>query len=89
MKIEMSLEQARALVSDVVLHRKRWGKYAAAPYTQAQLYDSLVLLHDAGIITGEATPEEVTKLRRQLAACQNRELARKKKEAEQSENQDD
>lgn len=83
MKIEMTLEQAHALVTDVVKHRKRWGKYAAAPYTQSQLYDALVLLHDAGLIVAEATPaEEVTKLRRQLAACQNREQARKKKEGD-------
>lgn len=81
MRIEMTLEQAHALVTDVVKHRKRWGKYAAAPYTQSQLYDALVLLHDAGLIVQEATPaEEVTKLRRQLAACQNREKARKVKD---------
>lgn len=80
MKIEMTIEQAIALVVDVVAHRKRWGKYANAPYTQSQLYDALVLLHDAGLIAKDATPaEEVTKLRRQLAACQNREKARKGK----------
>lgn len=79
MRIEMTVEQARALVVDVVGHRKRWGKYASAPYTQSQLYDALVLLHDAGMIAPDvATPEEVTKLRRQLAACQNREKARLK-----------
>ena len=77
MKIEMKLEQAQALVVDVVKHRKRWGKHAAAPYTQSQLYDALVLLHDAGLIVQDVpTAEEVTKLRRQLAACQNREKAR-------------
>lgn len=75
----MTLPQAHALVVDVVAHRKRWGKHAAPPYTQSQLYDALVLLHDAGLIVQEATPaEEVTKLRRQLAACMNREKARLK-----------
>lgn len=82
-KIEMTLEQAHALVTDVVKHRKRWGKYAAAPYTQSQLYDALVLLHDAGLIVQEApSAEEITKLRRQLAACQNREKAKKAKDGE-------
>lgn len=72
----MKLEMARTIVSNIVEARKRWGKLATPPYTDAQLYDALVLLTEAGKFDAPDA-EEVTKLRRQLAACQNREKARK------------
>lgn len=75
MKIEMKLDRAHTIVRDVVIARKRWGRQADLPYTLEELMDALMLLHDAGNFDAPSA-EEVTKLRRQLAACQNREKSR-------------
>ncbi len=77
MKIERKgLEKSLAIVAEILTARKRWGKGMRSPYTPDQLYDALIVLDEHGRFTG-TSDEEVTKLRRQLAACQNREKGRK------------
>lgn len=73
----MTVDKAVEIVKQIADARKRWGKYAYPPYTQAELMDALVVLHEAGRFDAPSD-EEITKLRRQLAACQNREKARSK-----------
>lgn len=81
MKIEMSLDKAHKVVKDVVTARRRWGRQASLPYSTEELMDALMLLSEAGNFDAP-TAEEVTKLKRQLAACQNREKARLKRDVE-------
>lgn len=68
----MTGDKAHTIVKEIVAARKRWGKGVKIPYTEDQLYDAIVVLDAEGNFDG-ASREEVTKLRRQLAACQNRE----------------
>lgn len=68
----MTPERAQTIVTEIVAARKRWGKGVKIPYTQDQVYDALIVLSETGNFDG-ASASEVTKLRRQLAACQNRE----------------
>lgn len=72
---DMTVEDAVKIVTEVAIARTRWGKYAYPAYTQAHLMDALALLHKEGRF-GAPSDEEITKLRRQLAACQNREKGR-------------
>lgn len=72
----MTMAKALGIVQEIVQARKRWGKGVSVPYTQDQLYDALVVMEAEGLFTG-VTDADVTKLRRQLAACENREKARK------------
>jgi hypothetical protein len=73
---EMDVEKAIAIVKHCAEARLRWGKYAFPAYTQVELMDALVAMHKAGRFDAPSD-EEITKLRRQLAACENREKARK------------
>ena len=78
MKIERKgLDKSLSIVQEILAARKRWGKGMSSPYTADQLYDALIVLDEHGRFSG-TSDEEVTKLRRQLAACQNREKARNK-----------
>lgn len=76
---KMTLEKATRIVEGVVAGRKRLGKQ----YIPAQIMDDVL---DALVVTYEnanldaPSKDEVTKLRRQLAACQNREKARLNKD---------
>lgn len=72
MPVKKAIEIAEAIASAY----KKWGKHASVNYTQEQLYEAIGTLFENGNI--DATPkEDVTKLRRQLAVCLNRELRRK------------
>ena len=76
----MRLAKARSIVLEIAAARKKWGKQANPPYSIHQIMDALVALSDELNKPADecgATPEEATRLRRQLAACQNREKARK------------
>lgn len=77
----MTLAQALNLMNEIVVGRTRWGRNFSVPYTQSQLYDAITILHREGkFVTDDKVaidPADVTKLRRQLAACQNREKRRK------------
>lgn len=75
MKNHINLEKAQAIVASVIEGRKKWGIQYVPSIIMDDVLDALVVLHDAGNIGGP-TAEEVTKLKRQLAACQNREKAR-------------
>jgi polyhydroxyalkanoate synthesis regulator phasin len=73
-------DKAKTIVLEIAQARRKWGKQANPPYSIHQIMDALVALSDELQKPAEecgGTPEEVTKLRRQLAACQNREKARK------------
>lgn len=74
MKALMDVARATEMVKQIASARKRWGRYAYPPYTQAELMDALVVLYDAGRFDGPSD-EDITRLRRQLAACLNREKA--------------
>lgn len=76
----MTLEKAKQIILEIAAARKKWGKQANPPYTIHQIMEAMVLI--APELSKEApeqliTAEELTKLRRQYAACQNREKARR------------
>jgi hypothetical protein len=76
----MKLDKAKSIVLEIAAARKKWGKQANPPYSIHQIMDALVAISDE--LTKESpkpveiTAEELTKLRRQYAACLNREKAR-------------
>jgi hypothetical protein len=81
----MTIERARAIVSDVAAQRIRWGKfYDGSEHGWENILDALVVLakHDNERLAAEAKAdeeretaerEEITKLNRQLAAAKARE----------------
>lgn len=78
----MTIDKAKSIVLEIATARKKWGKQANPPYSIHQIMDALVALSDELQQPKEATEqlitaEDLTKLRRQLAACTNREKARK------------
>lgn len=75
----MKLDKAKAIVLEIAGARRKWGKQANPPYSIHQIMDALVLLSDEIREPKQEglSPEEVTKLRRQLAACTNREKLKK------------
>jgi nitrate reductase cytochrome c-type subunit len=78
-KHSMTLEKAVALRDDVARARRKWGRQASVNYTQDDMLDALDVLAAAdeeqrGVAAG-LQKEELTKVKRQLAACQNREKA--------------
>jgi hypothetical protein len=75
----MTLEKAQTIVASVVAGRKRLGKQYSSPIRMDEVLDAFVLVYDASNVDGPSK-DEVTKLRRQLAACQNREKARLNKD---------
>lgn len=68
----MNTVRARTIVAEIVAGRKRWGRQMSTPYTLDTLYDALVALYEEGMILDDETKEELTKLRRQLAAANAR-----------------
>ncbi len=84
-RLPMPKTRAIVLAKEIAAARRKWGKQANPPYSLHQIMDAIVTLEaegafeptpvDAGAVA--TTPEEVTKLRRQLAVCLNREKARK------------
>lgn len=76
-------ENALQIIRDIIKARKTWGKKASPPYTQDQLYDALIVLEEEGRFEAPSD-EDMTKLRRQLAACENREKGRKLNEVQAS-----
>ncbi len=77
----MKIDKAKNIVLEIAAARRKWGKQANPPYSIHQIMDALVAISNE--LTKEQpkpveiTAEELTKLRRQYAACQNREKARK------------
>lgn len=75
-----SVDKALSIVNELVRARAKWGsKNLRSPYTSDQLYDALATLAEAGHFDGSISSEEATKLRRQLAACLNREKVKSNK----------
>ena len=77
--LPMKREKAVSIAKEVAAARLKWGKQASPPYTMHQIMDAILVLESEGVLEPQPagpSPEEVTKLRRQLAACQNREKAR-------------
>jgi hypothetical protein len=77
-KHTISTEQAYKILRVVAQSKVKWGKQASPPYTMATIMEALELVSADGGLDPElkANAAEMTKLRRQLAACQNREKAR-------------
>jgi hypothetical protein len=75
MKMDMTIDKAMEIHDHIVTGFKRWGKQFSPGYSDFELYSAIVVIAENGNIGGPSA-EEVTKLRRQLAACQNREKAR-------------
>lgn len=71
MKDSMTYEQALALVKNTAGAVERWGKQANPPYSQNQMMAAIAVLAGKVDIEGP-TKEELTKVRRQLAACEAR-----------------
>jgi hypothetical protein len=88
--LPMKREKAVSIAKEVAAARLKWGKQASPPYTMHQIMDAVLVLEAEGLLEQPIgpTPEEVTKLRRQLAACQNREKARKQPQADFADNFD-
>lgn len=89
-----SLEEARTVVAHVVEMRTRWGKqYSAEDIGYGRMMDALVWLarEDSERISGQDDKvlelrNEITKLKRQLAAANAREArAKAKREKKDSE----
>lgn len=81
----MTLAQAVQIKREVAMAVKKWGLQAQANYTPAQIMQALQVLHE--VDDGQAQTmaaeqaKEITKLKRQLAVCLNREkLALKRTE---------
>ena len=75
----MTFDKAAAIVLNVIAGRKRLGKQYLPPYILDDILDALVMVHEQGNFDGPSK-DEVTKIRRQLAAALNREKARKNKD---------
>lgn len=81
-QLPMPHAKAIRIAEEIAAARKKWGKQANPPYNLHTIMDAIVVLEAQGLLKGTQptpegpSPEEVTKLRRQLAACQNREKAR-------------
>lgn len=75
----MNLSKAQAIVTEVVAGRKRLGKQFVPRQIMDDVLDALVVVHDSANLDAPSK-DEITKLRRQLAACQNREKARLNKD---------
>jgi len=71
------------MLQQVAKARRRWGKNVNPPFTPSQMMEAIELADDQGVFNPSVSPEEATKLRRQLAACENREKARRKREGEE------
>ncbi len=78
MKTDMTVDQARAIARLTKSAIEKWGRHASLPVTVHELMIAVTLLYDAPAETPEMA--ELTKLRRQLAACENRHKARDKRE---------
>jgi hypothetical protein len=75
----MTLDQALAVAKQVAHTRLKWGKQGIAPYTVHQLCDCIALLQTAGAEVEAAHQDELTLLRRQLAAANARVAGLSKK----------
>lgn len=70
----MSIKNAIALAQSIAAKRLKFGKLGRGTYTQDELQDAVVVLYGEYQKYAESgiDPEEVTKLRRQLAAANAR-----------------
>jgi len=80
-RLPMPKTRAIQIAKEIAGARKKWGKQANPPYKLDQIMDAIVTLDASGAFEDQKapegpSPEEITKLRRQLAACTNREKAR-------------
>ncbi len=80
MKQVMTIEKARALANTVTLGMAKYGsQYSPAYATQISL-EAIAVLNGHANFDGP-TKEDLTKVNRQLTACQAREAGLKKKQA--------
>jgi CO dehydrogenase nickel-insertion accessory protein CooC1 len=74
----MTLTKAQVIVAEVVAGRKRLGRQFVPRQIMDDVLDALVVVYDNSN-PDALSKEDVTKLKRQLAACMNREKARQNK----------
>lgn len=73
-------ERAIPMLQELAVASRKWGKNLSVPYSVPQIIEAIELADAQGVFEPRdevISKEEVTLLRRQLAACQNREKARK------------
>lgn len=78
-KYTISTPEAYKILRVVATNRAKWGKQASPPYTMATIMEALELVVADGALDPDLKTDqaELTKLRRQLAACTNREKSRR------------
>lgn len=77
----MTLDKALQIAKELAAGHRRWGKVMNPPYTAMQMAEAIAVLDANGHFESNVG-EELTRVKRQLAACQNREKARKAKGGE-------
>lgn len=74
-------ENALPMLRSLAAASRKWGKQASAPFSMYEIMQAIEIADERGFLDVKReeviSKEEVTLLRRQLAACQNREKARK------------
>lgn len=80
MKQVMTIEKARSLAAAIAVAYSKYGAQTSVPYNTHQLVEIIAVLNAFGNFDGPSK-EELTKVSRQLTACQAREAGLKKKQA--------
>lgn len=85
----MSAEKALSILNEAADARLRWGKQASIPYSMTQVMEAIELVKAEGWLgKPQITEEDVTKLRRQLAAA-NARVSRLAKRSDTTESDSD
>lgn len=78
MKNVMTIERARSLATQIAVAYGKYGSQTSVPFSASQLAEIISVLSAFGNFDGP-TKEELTKVTRQLTACQAREAGLRKK----------
>lgn len=72
-RYQMNAEKALAILNEAADARLRWGKQASIPYSMQQIMEAIELVKAEGWLgKPQINDEDVTKLKRQLAAANAR-----------------
>lgn len=82
MRQVMTIERARSLAGQIAAAYSKYGSQTSVPFNTANLVEIIAVLNAHGNFEGP-TKEELTKVNRQLTACQAREAALRKKAKEE------
>lgn len=78
MKQVMTIEKARSIAGAIALAYSKYGSQTSVPYSTSQLVEIISVLNSFGNFDGP-TKDDLTKLSRQLTACQAREARLRKR----------